>query len=68
MNMTLISVPPESTVGGLFRAVPARARTFEHLGIDFCCGGKKSLAEVCRVMVFHSYRGWPGVAMFPLLN
>lgn len=30
------------------RTSPVRARVFEKLGIDFCCGGKKPLAEVCR--------------------
>lgn len=38
----------ETTVGELVRAVPARSRIFENLGIDYCCGGKKPLAEVCR--------------------
>lgn len=38
----------ETTVGELVRAVPARARIFEKLGIDYCCGGKKPLAEACR--------------------
>ncbi len=39
---------PETTVGELVRVKPARARIFENLGIDYCCGGKKPLAEVCR--------------------
>jgi regulator of cell morphogenesis and NO signaling len=26
---------------------PARARAFERLGIDYCCGGKKTLADAC---------------------
>ncbi len=30
------------------RAFPARSRIFENLGIDYCCGGKKSLAEACQ--------------------
>lgn len=38
----------ETTVGEIVRAFPARARVFEQLGIDYCCGGKKPLAEVCR--------------------
>lgn len=42
------TITPETTVGELVRAVPARSRIFENLGIDYCCGGKKPLAEVCR--------------------
>jgi regulator of cell morphogenesis and NO signaling len=38
----------QTTVGDLVRAMPARARIFEKLGIDYCCGGKKPLAEVCQ--------------------
>lgn len=37
----------ETTVGELVRAAPIRARVFEKLGIDYCCGGKKPLAELC---------------------
>lgn len=37
----------ETTVGEIVRAVPSRSRIFETLGIDYCCGGKKPLAEVC---------------------
>jgi len=40
--------PIEVTVGELVRAVPARARVFEKLRIDYCCGGKIPLAEACR--------------------
>jgi len=42
------AITPETTVGELVRATPARSRIFENLGIDYCCGGKKPLAEVCR--------------------
>lgn len=38
----------ETTVGEIVRAVPSRSRVFENLGIDYCCGGKKPLAEVCQ--------------------
>lgn len=41
-------VPTETTVGDIVRLHPARARVFEHLGIDYCCGGKIPLAEACR--------------------
>lgn len=35
------------TVGELVREQPNRARVFESLGIDYCCGGKKTLEDVC---------------------
>lgn len=50
-NITLMemkTITPDTTVGELVRAVPSRSRIFENLGIDYCCGGKKPLAEVCR--------------------
>ncbi len=37
----------ETTVGQLVADRPARARVFEKLGIDYCCGGKKPLATAC---------------------
>lgn len=42
------NITPETTVGEIVRVMPNRARVFENLGIDYCCGGKKPLAEVCR--------------------
>ena len=42
------NITTETPVGELFRAFPARSRIFENLGIDYCCGGKKSLAEACQ--------------------
>lgn len=35
------------TVRDLVIAKPAAARVFEKFGIDYCCGGEKSLAEAC---------------------
>ena len=35
----------DTTVGQLVTERPARARIFESLGIDYCCGGKKPLAQ-----------------------
>ena len=46
--MNTNTITAETTVGELVRAVPSRSRIFENLGIDFCCGGKKPLAEVCQ--------------------
>jgi len=35
------------TVGELVAERPGRSRVFEELGIDYCCGGKLTLAEAC---------------------
>lgn len=42
------TITPQTTVGDIVRDTPSRARIFENLGIDYCCGGKKPLAEVCQ--------------------
>lgn len=38
---------PETTLGTIVAAQPALARVFERLGLDYCCGGKQSLAAAC---------------------
>lgn len=35
------------TVGELVSERPGRSRVFEEYGIDYCCGGKKPLADAC---------------------
>lgn len=42
------NITPETLVGEIVRAFPIRSRIFENLGIDYCCGGKKSLGEACK--------------------
>jgi regulator of cell morphogenesis and NO signaling len=42
------TIVSEKTVGELAAAYPPAARIFEKLGIDYCCGGGKTLAEACR--------------------
>lgn len=37
----------EKTIGELVAENPERARVFEKYRIDYCCGGKLSLAEAC---------------------
>jgi regulator of cell morphogenesis and NO signaling len=37
----------ELTVGQIAAAEPASVRVFESLGIDYCCGGKRGLADAC---------------------
>lgn len=38
----------DTAVADLVTDRPARARIFEQLGIDYCCGGDQSLAKACR--------------------
>lgn len=38
---------PDVTIGELVAARPLFGRLFEQLGIDYCCGGKQTLAAAC---------------------
>ncbi len=38
----------ETTLGAIVAERPTLARVFERLGLDYCCGGKQSLAAACR--------------------
>jgi regulator of cell morphogenesis and NO signaling len=42
MNLT-----PETTVAEIASAMPRAIPVFQKHGIDFCCGGRRALAEVC---------------------
>jgi len=44
---TTLVFTPETTVGAIVANRPALARVFERLGIDYCCGGKQTLAAAC---------------------
>lgn len=44
---TTNSITPETTIGAIVAAQPGLARLFERLGIDYCCGGKQTLAAAC---------------------
>lgn len=46
MNSTSTPFTLQTTVGEMVALRPALSRLFEKLGIDFCCGGKKPLAEL----------------------
>src|SRR5690606_21615751 len=43
-----MQITETTTVAELAAAIPSSVRVFQRLGIDFCCGGKKPLAEACR--------------------
>jgi regulator of cell morphogenesis and NO signaling len=40
-------IDPSRTVAELVLERPSRSRVFEQLGIDYCCGGKRSLTDAC---------------------
>jgi regulator of cell morphogenesis and NO signaling len=42
-----MTASPERTVRDIALENPASLRVFESIGIDYCCGGKKSLAAAC---------------------
>lgn len=49
MTMTATtSATADRTVRELALEIPQAARVFESLGIDYCCGGMKPLAEACK--------------------
>jgi regulator of cell morphogenesis and NO signaling len=41
-------IATDKTIGQLVLERPGRARVFERLGIDYCCGGKKPLRQACQ--------------------
>ena len=41
------SISPTDTIGQIVRLNPSTSRVFEQHNIDYCCGGKSPLAEVC---------------------
>ncbi len=44
-----MNIHSTNTVGDLAVAIPGATRVFEALGIDYCCGGNRTLDEVCRI-------------------
>ena len=44
----MMTVATEKTVRELALENPSSTRVFEKLGIDYCCGGNRSLEEACR--------------------
>ena len=41
------SIDNGTSLGALVAERPARIRLFEQLGLDYCCGGSRSLSEAC---------------------
>lgn len=47
MPTTAPAFTPETKLGDIVAAQPALARVFERLGLDYCCGGRQTLAAAC---------------------
>lgn len=58
--MSLIEA--QETVGSLVARHPGLSRVFEEIGIDYCCGGKRPLLEVCRE------KGWDPAGLIEKLE
>jgi regulator of cell morphogenesis and NO signaling len=43
-------IDSSATLGDLVTANPARARALEALGLDYCCGGRRTLGEACTTL------------------
>jgi regulator of cell morphogenesis and NO signaling len=43
----MTTMDPTTTLGDLVTAHPHLAREFESLGLDYCCGGQRTLADAC---------------------
>jgi regulator of cell morphogenesis and NO signaling len=43
-----MDITPETRIADIAAQNPATIKVFQRLGIDFCCGGKRPLAEACR--------------------
>ncbi|HEY3376174.1 MAG TPA: iron-sulfur cluster repair di-iron protein [Armatimonadota bacterium] len=46
--MEKMTVTPDMTVGAVVAEFPATLQMFESLGIDYCCGGKRTLADAAQ--------------------
>jgi regulator of cell morphogenesis and NO signaling len=44
---TMSAIQAPETVGEMVASRPALSRVFEQVGIDYCCGGKKTLEAAC---------------------
>jgi len=47
MDNRTISVTPAQSLAELATRIPAASRVFREAGLDYCCGGKKSLGDAC---------------------
>ncbi len=44
-----MKISDTNTVRDLAAGIPGATRVFENFGIDYCCGGQRTLADACRI-------------------
>jgi regulator of cell morphogenesis and NO signaling len=44
-----MNISDTNTVRDLAAGIPGAARIFENFGIDYCCGGQRTLADACQI-------------------
>jgi regulator of cell morphogenesis and NO signaling len=44
----MMTMQPNATLADLATAHPAASRVFHRLGLDYCCGGRRTLGAACR--------------------
>jgi regulator of cell morphogenesis and NO signaling len=49
-----MSITAEKTLRELALEIPAATRIFEQLGIDYCCGGNRTLEQTCHAADLHA--------------
>ncbi len=42
-----MSFTPQTKIGDVVLHMPEAMRVFERLNLDYCCGGHRTMAEVC---------------------
>jgi regulator of cell morphogenesis and NO signaling len=50
MTHTRSDLDPAVTLGELVNQLPGSARVLESYGLDYCCGGRRSLDDACRTL------------------
>lgn len=47
MTDTRTGIDPQLTLGSIVNQAPGSARVLESFGLDYCCGGRRSLLDAC---------------------
>lgn len=66
--MSTSSITPASRVGDIVAAQPLLASVFQRVGIDYCCGGKITLAAACSARGLDATTFLAMLAAAPLQN